>query len=247
MPAADASALHWRTLRSVVLVSHGAPSAPETQERWIAGLASRVGEHLPGCTVRGATLAAPGALASALRGLERPLIYPMFMSDGWFVSTHLPKRVAKTGADEAEFLPPFGLEPATRALCTEAALRHAAAMGVQVRELGILLAAHGSPNDRRAGQAAEAAAGAMRATGCFREVRTGFVDEDPRIEEAARMPGPALCVPFFASRAGHVLHDLPEGLAEGGFPGPCLDPLGVMPEAPAIVAGAIEREALQRA
>ncbi|MDT8345494.1 MAG: cobalamin biosynthesis protein CbiX, partial [Thermohalobaculum sp.] len=73
-------------------------------------LAAHVAGHLPGWRVRGATLAAPGALAAALAGLGGApvLVYPHFMSDGWFVSDELPRRLAGAGGAGAEVLAPLG-------------------------------------------------------------------------------------------------------------------------------------------
>jgi sirohydrochlorin ferrochelatase len=84
-------------------------------------------------------------------------------------------------------------------------------------------------------------------SGLFREVRTGFVDQAPFLADAARIDGPALCLPFFASRAGHVGVDLPKALAEAEFPGPLLAPIGADAEAPGIIAAALARHAIRRA
>ncbi len=81
----------------------------------------------------------------------------------------------------------------------------------------------------------------IAASGRFREVRTGFIDEAPYLAEAARVAAPALCLPFFAGRAGHVEGDLPEALAEAEFPGRMLDPIGTDPEVPRIIAEALAR------
>ena len=79
---------------------------------------------------------------------------------------------------------------------------------------------------------------AVRAAGRFREVRTGYIDEEPYLEDAARLNGPALCLPFFAMRAGHVEVDIPQALSNAGFCGHLLDPIGLHPAIPQIVAAA---------
>jgi sirohydrochlorin ferrochelatase len=75
----------------------------------------------------------------------------------------------------------------------------------------------------------------------FREVRAGFVDQAPTLAEAARMDGPAVCLPYFASRAGHVAVDVPGALAKAGFPGPMLPPIGADAEVPGIIAATLVR------
>lgn len=230
---------------SALIVGHGQPSAPDAPEAAIAAFAEAVAAHLPGWRVRGATLAAPGALAGAIDALgPAPVVYPLFMADGWFTGTHLPRRLAEAGAPEARRAPPLGLDPGLPALMAAVARARAAAEGWDERKTAVLLAAHGSPRKRRPRMAAEAAAHAMSARGRFRTVATGFVDERPAIAEAAvALAAPALCLPFFAMRAGHVLEDVPEGLAEAGFPGPLLAPIGTHDAVPGMAARAIAARA----
>jgi len=76
----------------------------------------------------------------------------------------------------------------------------------------------------------------------FRALRIGFIDQSPDLATAARAcRGPTLCLPFFARRNGHVMRDLPEALARGGFAGPLLAPIGEDPEVTALAARAIAR------
>ncbi|HUF86839.1 MAG TPA: CbiX/SirB N-terminal domain-containing protein, partial [Thermohalobaculum sp.] len=114
-------------------------------------------------------------------------------------------------------------------------------------EAALLVAAHGHPSDPRAAASARAAARHLAASGLFREVATGFVDEAPYLVEAARLAAPALCLPYFALSAGHVETDLPRALAEAGFPGPTLEPIGTDPEVPALIAAALARAAAGQA
>ena len=230
---------------AALIVAHGQPSAPEGPEADLAAFAGRVSRELPGWRVRGTTLAAPGALAAAVAALgPGAIVYPLFMADGWFVGTHLPERLAEAGAQDTRLVAPLGLDPGLPVCMAGAAAAAAREMGHAPGEVVVLLAAHGSPSNPRPRRAAEAAARAMGAATAFREIRCGFVDEAPTIAEvAAGLAGPALCMPFFARRNGHVLEDLPQGLAQGGFPGPVLDPIGLDPAVPAMVAQAIRSAA----
>ena len=199
------------------------------------GLASEVAE-LTGARVRGATLAKRGALEEAVEGLERPLVFPHFMADGWFVSSNLPKRLAASGLAAWEMTTPLGM---TRALPKHAMQTlHAALVedDLPANETTLVVAAHGAPSDPRPARATEAFAMGLRDRGNFAEVRVGYVDEDPSIEEAAKVSGPAIVLPFFAARAGHVLMDLPEALAAAAFQGAVLPPIGTWSEIPALIA-----------
>ena len=80
-----------------VIVSHGQPGDPGPQQRAIEDLAAAVARADPGCEVRGATLAMPGALAATC-GPDSLIFYPMFMAEGWFTRTELPRRLAEAGA-----------------------------------------------------------------------------------------------------------------------------------------------------
>lgn len=217
-------------------------------------LAERVAAHLPGWRVQGATLAARGSIAAAVAELgalsaegRALLVYPHFMADGWFVSEEVPRRLAAAGAAQARVLAPLGLDPALPELCLRRARDAARAAGMPEREATLLIAAHGSPSDPRPRAAAERVADAVRAARAFRAVRTGFVDEAPYLADAARIEGPALCLPFFAGRAGHVEEDLPEALAEASFAGPVLDPIGMDDEIPALIASALAARQKRRA
>jgi len=234
-----------RTLPSALIVAHGSPSAPEGPEAAMRTLARDVAEVLgAGWRVRGATLAMPGALAAALADLgggQGLLVFPHFMADGWFSTEELPRRLRKAGAEGFRVLPAYGLDPAVRALCLARA--SAAVAGMTPGAAALLLAAHGHPSDPRAAAATRAAAEELAAAGRFRELRCGFIDEAPYLAEAARIASPAVCLPFFAQRAGHVETDLPEALAEAGFDGPVLEPAGVGTEVAGIIAAALKRAA----
>lgn len=212
----------------------------------MARLAGAVAALLPGWQVRGATLAAPGALEAALAALgPAPVaVYPHFMTDGWFVATRIPERLAAAGRPDCPVLAPFGRDPAAVGLCLRAALEGARAHGLDPAATTLLLAAHGSPSDPHPAAATRAVAAALERSAAFRAIATGFVDEAPSIAEAARRSGATLCLPFFAARNGHVLDDVPAELADGGFAGALLAPVGEHPAAPRLIAAALRRAAV---
>jgi sirohydrochlorin cobaltochelatase len=49
----------------------------------------------------------------------------------------------------------------------------------------------------------------------------------------------AICLPLFVARWGHVAGDIPDAVATSGFRGMVLDPIGLHPDVPGIVARAI--------
>lgn len=225
-----------------LIVAHGQPGDPEPQQRAVEALAARVQAHatLPDLRVRGATLAMPGALDIAT---DQTLIYPMFMAQGWFTRSELPRRLALAGAAHARILPPFGADPGLPALCRNLLAKAAQAQGWPLAETHILIAAHGSGRSRAPAEAAIKMARdlAPLTTSC------GFIEEAPFLADAARnLPMRTICLPLFASRAEHVTDDLPEALAQAEFHGITLAPVGLAPEIPGMIAESIRAALSER-
>lgn len=234
------------TPRAALIVAHGSPADPFPQEAALKALAVRVAMRLPGWRIAGTTLAAEGALEQALSRLDRPLVYPFFMAEGWFTRTTLPRRLSAAGAGGLRQLPAFGTDPALPALMARVATEAARTAGMDPGATTLLLAAHGSRVSRASAEITEDMARRLRAATPFARIATGFVEEPPFLAEAARDLGPALCLPFFALRAGHVAQDVPEALAEAGFDGPLLPAIGEHADAAALIAAALARAADDR-
>lgn len=229
---------------AALLVSHGQPSDPDGPEADLRTLAESVAKLLPGWRVMGTTLSGKGTLEAAIRRLGTAVtVYPLFMTDGWFVRDRLPSRLAEAGATDCTILPPLGLDPALPDLCLRRAGEAALAAGITPSTATLLLAAHGSPSAPRAGEVAREVAATLEAAGVFRCVVNGFVDEAPFLADAARIEGPAVCLPFFAAANGHVREDIPEGLDAAGFSGLRLPPVGTDGLVPGLIADALRRSA----
>ncbi len=224
-----------------LIVAHGAPSDPAPQEIIIKTLAARVADYLPGWRVKGATLAAEGALENALKGMTTPFIYPFFMAEGWFTGTNLPKRLNGAGVTDAHQLRPYGTDPDLPALMARTARRGARKAGLTPADSALLIAAHGSNISRRSSESTYEMVEHLSRIGGFARVVAGFIEEPPYLSDVARDAGPALCLPFFALNAGHIVDDVPLALSEAGFIGPTLPPIGQAEETPALIAAALRR------
>ena len=96
---------HSPVPRSAVIVAHGSPSDPESQEGALRALASSVEAHMDGWRIGSATLAAKGRLEAEIGDLGRPLIYPFFMARGWFTGQVLANGEPVAGAEiEIEYM-----------------------------------------------------------------------------------------------------------------------------------------------
>lgn len=220
-----------------VIIAHGQPGDPAGQQQAVERLAEKVSAMLGGREVRGATLADHPAFERAVE--PGVLVYPMFMAGGWFTGVELPRRLTLAGAPDARILPPFGADPGIADLSLDLLRKAAGAQGWDLAATGLLLAGHGSGRSRAPAQAVHDL-GRLLLPHVAR-LACGFVEEPPHIDEAARDFGPrAICLPFFATRAGHVIEDLPRALAQGGFEGITLPPIGLAPQVPAMIAHTID-------
>lgn len=225
------------TERAALIVAHGSPSDPWTQERALERLAARVADCLPGWEVRGTTLAAPGRFEAVCAAMQRPVLTPFFMAGGWFTTRALPRRAAPFDVMQLE---PFGHHPTLPAV---AAARIARCVSpAALPDCQILIAAHGSRTARGSAEATERFAASLARLLPCAAPRTAFLEEAPFVADVARgMQGPAICLPLFALSSTHVTDDLPRALGQAGFAGTVLPPLIDWPEVPGLLAEAIAR------
>ncbi|THD76272.1 cobalamin biosynthesis protein CbiX [Thalassobius vesicularis] len=223
--------------QSALIVAHGSPSDPAPQEAALQGLAARVQSLLPGWQIRGATLAADGAVDAALAQLDQPLIYPFFMAQGYFTNRVLAPRSKALGLTQ---MAPFGVEPALSD-CVAAMLTDTlTAQGWQAPDTALLLAAHGSAVSRTSANSTRAMEEELAQRLPFRTTRSGFIEEPPHVADQARDLGQAICLCFFALNAGHMLDDMPQALEEAGFTGPVLPPMIDWPQVPQLIANSLQ-------
>jgi len=220
-----------------LIVSHGQPSDPDVGEAEIAALAAKVGQYLPEARVEGVTLATPGRIEAL--SAERPgaLVYPMFMADGWFTRSQLPKRLADGVGPQ---LVSFGMDCTLPMLAANWLRTVCADQGLEPAQIDLVIAGHGSGKSRRVSDATRAFADRMASDFKPKSVRCGFVEEDPSLTDALTgLTASSICLPYFAAKRGHVLDDLPEAVAESGYTGHVLDPIGLHPDVPKMIADAL--------
>ncbi|MBY6055463.1 CbiX/SirB N-terminal domain-containing protein [Leisingera daeponensis] len=229
-----------RNPQTAVVTAHGQPSAPAPAEADLAATAAAVAAFLPGWDVRSATLAAAGRLEAMME--DGAVVYPFFMSRGYFTGTVLPARLQ---GRPCRLATPFGLASGLPEVAANAVRRAAADRGWTLGALNLMLAAHGSARGPRAAEAAEDFAARLRPLlpGCT--LSLGYVEQDPRIKTAAAsLPAQSVCLPFFAQAGDHVKQDLPEALEAACFSGIVLPVAGALPGAPALIAASIRAASL---
>lgn len=225
---------HFRRgpVTEAIIVSHGQPSKPQAGEYQVQTLAKQVSQLLPSWSIRSATLAAPGSLEKVLEQSEgEPLVFPLFMAEGWFTRKALPDRLGDANCRQ---LSPLGTHPELPRSAARLLRRAAERRGWSLEDCDVLIAAHGSPTGTAAAKSCHHFATALRRLLPVREVRRGFLEQDPHLSEVAKNRGPkTLALPFFATPAGHVMEDVPQALDAAGFKGvrlPCIGQAWFIPD-----------------
>ncbi len=183
-------------------------------------------------------MAHSGALDQALdRAGGTPLIYPLFMTDGWFVRSVLPKRL---GDVPAHILPPLGVDPELVNLVTNALNVEMSRRAWAPCDTHLLVASHGSGRSPKSKEATETFVERLSERIGLAGLRTGYVEEAPFFKEIAQgNPDQTLCLPFFAAYGGHVKEDITEALSEADFKGDLLNPIGTFATIPGLIANSL--------
>jgi len=139
----------------------------------------------------------------------RVLVFPLFMSDGYFVRIKLPGILIDQGFADTERMTPFGLmEPLVDLI--EHRLKSLASLsgGFAPHDLPILLVAHGSRSGEPASrQRAEAIAATLSLRG-LGTIHLAFIEEPPSVAEQLAALDPTIVVGLFASQGTHALDDV---------------------------------------
>lgn len=221
--------------RHGAIVAHGQPGDPAPLQAQIETLAARVAALLPGWRVDGATLADPDSLA---RVRDATVILPLFMADGWFTRSEMPRRLKRAGVEGARILPPFGADPALPGVGMRLAVDAAQASGIDPADATLVIAGHGSSKSSASADATRDFAASIAAENCFAHVVTGFIEEPPFLRDVS-VDGAAVCLPFFATLASHTTQDIPQDWASVGNRGPITAPVGLAEEVPELLAAAL--------
>ena len=226
------------TPSAAIIVAHGQPSDPDPAEVELADFAGFVSQHLPNWDIRGAPLAKPRALDEAVRTMSpNSIVYPMFMSQGWFTQVQLVKRL---GDHPVRIALPFGLDPELPGMAEEFLRGVLHRNGWLASDTQLFLPGHGSGRSPNSARDTRNFANTLASRIQFAELRVGFVEQEPFLSDAASgLSDQSICFPFFAAKRGHVLDDIPDALEEAGFNGVSLDPIGCAPQAPKLVAEAL--------
>jgi len=145
-------------------------------------------------------------------------IYPLFMSDGYFVMQAIPQVLeADPGKRSVEIAAPVGLSPGLPRLVARHGEAAAQATGFFASDVRLMLVAHGSKSDPASRKAAQCVASALAMEKRFAGVELAFLEESPFLDDQIRtVEGPVVVVGLFAGEGLHGGVDLPEAVQRAG-------------------------------
>jgi sirohydrochlorin ferrochelatase len=203
--------------------------------------------------VRTAVMIGGPSPREALHGLEGGVyIVPMMMCTGWIWSTQIPHALglsgasANGGARTVHLCDPLGHHPDLGRLVGLRAQAAARRHGLEPRETGVLIVAHGTDRDRGSQHATDRHAAELRTTGVFAEIETAYLDQAPTIPDTvASLKRPTIVAGLFATPGPHAEQDVPRLIAEGNSPNVIdyLGPIGDDERIPDIVLSIVANEA----
>jgi sirohydrochlorin ferrochelatase len=230
---------------ALVLAAHGDRGTAE-RNAVLRGIAQILADKGRFAAVFYGVLNGEPAVGEALRNAAaaRPacvLVYPMFMSDGYFVKKVLPERIRVAASATVRLLNPLGLDPGLPEIILRRSLQSAKTAGFDPTEADLLLVGHGSKLGRASAEATEGVAQRLRAMAAFATVSTAFLEEEPFLEEAfARAERPLVVAGLFSGEGMHGHDDIPSAMERAAVPCIYTRPIGGDPA----IAELIERAAL---
>lgn len=149
-------------------------------------------------------------------------IYPLFLSDGYYVSEAIPKRLGiDKGIDalghRVTFDRPLGLNPRLPGLLAAAANAAAMRRGISSSAANLLLVAHGSKHAPNSADVARLILQGVSQAGSFASVGVSFLEEDPLFSDAIHACArPTFVLGLFAGGGMHVTDDVQEAIRSLG-------------------------------
>lgn len=203
---------------AILLVAHGERGGRFNNARLVE-LANEVREELTtvGLTnieVEADVLKGNPSIKDAWNRLRAPnrMLYPFFMSDGYFCTKILPRKVQDEIGETLlplTPLPPFGVSQRLADGIIAALLVELDRLGRTGERAPILIAAHGASVDRQSCRRARELAQALQISGHFGKVDCAFLDEAPYVRDVAADLDPAtLVLPHFNGLGSHSVDDM---------------------------------------
>ncbi|SNZ07197.1 CbiX/SirB N-terminal domain-containing protein [Cohaesibacter gelatinilyticus] len=207
------SGFHFTLGKGVLMVAHGERGG-RLNNAALLDLVDQIRDRLDGVEIEAGVLKGEPSLSEGWDGLsaEDRYIYPFFMSDGFFVSRILPKKIREAvgfHGNELTMLAPFGISPQLGPALLNNLKRTLAGLGRQAEIPPLLIAAHGASVDKQSSLRANQLANYLSESGRFSEVHCAFLDEAPYLEDIVPDLNPqSLVLPLFNGLGSHSIDDM---------------------------------------
>jgi sirohydrochlorin cobaltochelatase len=145
-------------------------------------------------------------------------IYPLFLSDGYYVSEAIPSRLGISEGIDAlgrriVFEVSLGLDPGLPGLLAAAVAAAAARRGLASGAVNLLVVAHGSRHAPNSADIARAVARGVKDAMPFASVDVSFLEEEPLFRDAIRTCArPVFVLGLFAGGGMHATNDVGEAI-----------------------------------
>ncbi len=155
---------------------------------------------------------------------ERLRIYPLFMSDGYYVREAIPKRLDIIGGVDAfghrvSIDEPLGRHPKLPELLISVVSGAALGKGIQPKSASLLLVAHGSGQSPYSAIVGRQIRDSIDQSQTFAQVEVSFLEEEPYFVSAlADRTRPTFVLGLFAGEGMHAAGDIQGAVIELGNP-----------------------------
>ena len=232
---------------ALVLAAHGDRGGPARNDALEAHAAAlRAMNRF--AFVTGGVLNGTPALGDALRqaeqsGAEWILVYPLFMSDGYFAGKILPEKIAAAKVKTLiSILQPLGLDARVPHLLLESALDTARTAGLEPGETRLLVVGHGSKYGPANADCTKHAVSMLARHSPFAHIDTAFLEQATFLADALRHDSSASVVAgFFSSDGLHGGSDVPAAIEKSGAEAVYTGAIGLHSRIPEFIASSVYR------
>ncbi len=200
---------------ALVLASHGSRAAPEVN-RTLGAFAEHLAERTSFDEVLVAFHQGTPHFCQVLdqTDAEDFVILPVMTSNGYYCAEVLPRELAKNGRFPNVRLhqtAPLGVDPRVVGLVAQRIRDLFAENDVSTAHATVVIVGHGTPRHAASRNATLQLAAALAKQNLAAEVLTGFLDDEPPIDNVVHCAShdSILIVPFLIANGPHVTDDLP--------------------------------------
>jgi sirohydrochlorin cobaltochelatase len=196
---------------SLLLVAHGSSRHPNSV-RPVQEIAELIAARGLFKSVKAVFMKAePLANEDALDRDGPTIVVPIFMGQGYYTDTVVPKILGVVGNPRVTYTAPLGTHPRIADLMMNRALAAARYHQVQTDQAVLYLVAHGSAKSAASGDSAAKIETALRQMGLFKQVELGFLEQEPKAEfwRDSVSNDPIIILPLLVAAGTHTNQDIP--------------------------------------